>query len=338
MDRLTLGDLGERRILREIIPEYVSGAGDDCAIEPIETGFLTITTDPVPPPAAKVIGGDPDLFWMGWLLVTINASDIAASGARPLSFVAALDLPKDLPIPDFRRLLEGIGASCKKNGLKFVGGNLREAEKISAVGTAFGIAKSEPLRRTGAANGDLLVVIGQGGGFWRDAEKIRRGEALEKMLSPVFSPISQALVMHKLNEHKLIACAMDSSDGLAPTLVELALVNNLGISVDLERIRKSSPKDTLERVERLWMGWGDWTVVTAVKTENFTEVEAILSEKGAAYTVIGKFSNALDGVYLYDGDRSIPIPRLESERFAYDSWFLGGIDEYIKRIQDFELP
>lgn len=97
----TLGDLGERRILREVIPRFSSAAGDDCAAIHGGAGTTVITTDPVPPPAATVIGGDPDLFWTGWLLVTINASDIAASGARPVAFVAALDLPRDLEVSSF---------------------------------------------------------------------------------------------------------------------------------------------------------------------------------------------------------------------------------------------
>jgi thiamine monophosphate kinase len=39
-----LGDLGERRILHEIIPKYVSAAGDDCAVLGQHNGTLVITT------------------------------------------------------------------------------------------------------------------------------------------------------------------------------------------------------------------------------------------------------------------------------------------------------
>lgn len=74
----TLIDLGERRILQTIIPRIVAGAGDDCASIELPMGQLVATTDPVPPPAAASIGKDDDPFWMGWLLVTINASDLAA--------------------------------------------------------------------------------------------------------------------------------------------------------------------------------------------------------------------------------------------------------------------
>src|SRR5262245_17352750 len=126
----TLFDLGERRILREIIPRFVSAAGDDCASVTLRSSHVLITTDPVPRPAARIIGQDDDPYWLGWLLVTINASDIAASGAVPEGFVAALDLPKHFAVTDFERLLQGIVDSCQAHGLRYVGGNIREANEI----------------------------------------------------------------------------------------------------------------------------------------------------------------------------------------------------------------
>src|SRR5260370_26116687 len=103
-DHPTLFDLGERRILREIIPKFVEGAGHDCANVYLASRQSVITTDPVPRPAAAGIGGDNDPFWFGWLLVTINASDIAGSGAGPGAFLAALALPRDYPAALLERL------------------------------------------------------------------------------------------------------------------------------------------------------------------------------------------------------------------------------------------
>src|SRR4029077_15495464 len=100
---------------------------------------------------------------------------IAASGARPEGFVAALDLPREYPIPSFERLLEGIRDSCRVHGLRYVGGNIREAKEVAAVGTAFGSSPRLPLRRCGAQAGDNLVVLGASGRFWFDAFMLRAG-------------------------------------------------------------------------------------------------------------------------------------------------------------------
>jgi thiamine-monophosphate kinase len=100
-----LRDLGEREILRAIVPKFCQSAGDDCAIISLSGMDLVLTTDPVPPPAARVIGNDPDLYWMGWLLVIINCSDLAAAGASPIAFLCAAEAPPNLTVNDFERFL-----------------------------------------------------------------------------------------------------------------------------------------------------------------------------------------------------------------------------------------
>lgn len=249
----TLSDLGERRLLREVIPRFVEGAGSDCAIIRPQGATVVVTTDPVPRPAAEVIGGDRDPYWLGWLLVTINASDIAASGARPDSFVAALDLPGDYLLSDFERLLFGIQSSCRANHLKYVGGNLRESNVLAGVGTAFGSTNFQPLTRAGLKVGDSIYVLGAGGRFWTDVSKLSRGAEIDKRSSPLFSPISQSPIMHVLHEQGLARCAMDTSDGLAPTLEELALVNELTLEID---VRSMCVTGECDEEVRNWFGWG----------------------------------------------------------------------------------
>jgi len=335
----TLGELGERRILREIIPRFADAIGDDCAAVEGGDGTLVITTDPVPVPAALLIGLESDLFWTGWLLVTINASDIAASGALPLAFVAALDLPRDLEVRKLERLLSGIRDSCTANGLLYVGGNLREADRVRAVGTAIGRSARTPLGRKGASDGDLAVVIGQGGRFWADVERFKAGLPLNKATSPLYSPVSQATHMHKLHAAGLVRCAMDTSDGLSPALTEMALANKLGIEVDMPSIRAGGDfADVKERSERLWMGWGDWTILAAVRPSDLRSLEREVKASGTVCTPIGRFVSGDPNVVLRDGDRRLMMGRLESERFASDSWFEIGIDEYRRRLQSFELP
>src|ERR1017187_10744075 len=112
----TLRDLGERYILRHIIPEYCERAGDDCAVMNLPSSDIIVTTDPVPVPAARLIGGDPDPYWVGWLLVVINASDLAAAGAPPLGFVSALELEADSAVELLQRLLLGTRDACRIEG------------------------------------------------------------------------------------------------------------------------------------------------------------------------------------------------------------------------------
>lgn len=335
---MRLSDLGERRILKEILPKYTSGIGDDCAAVLIEDNYLSISTDPCPRPAAEVLAGDDDPYWFGWLLVTINASDLAAAGSRPSSFLAALDLPRDFALERFERMLAGIRDSCNANGMKYVGGNIREASSLSATGTAIGSSSLPPLTRSGATTGSHIIVVGQPGRFWSHVLALQNGESLPDD-SPLFRPTSQVAEMELLKETGVVECAMDTSDGLAPTLQELCSINNLTMEVDLKKLRQScSEKGRLIRSERAWMGWGDWSVVISVSKKRLHEFQKFIRHNNIEAHDIGVFQTGKPRVVLKDDDRSQLLGRLESERFASDSWFYKGIEFYQSELQNLELP
>lgn len=257
--------------------------------------------------------------------MTINASDVAASGARPEGFLAAVDLPREYPIKDFEHLLKGIQASCDANGLRYVGGNLREAITLAAVGTAFGSSPILPLSRKGAQIGDHIIILGEGGRFWADVFRHRRGDIIDKLSSPMFSPVSQVNVVYRLHEAGLIHCAMDTSDGFAPTLEELALVNDASIEIDVSLLRRYSEgfSDIIARAERLWFGWGDWTVVAAVGHEMLPQLKQVMDALIKPWSDVGRIVPGPTGVYLLDGSNKLRAQRLELERFAPDSVVLS---------------
>jgi thiamin-phosphate kinase len=325
----------------ELVTRYVHGAGDDCAAIELAVGELVATTDPVPPPAAATIGKDSDRFWMGWLLVTINASDLAAAGASPLAFLAAIECEASQEVSEFERLLEGISSGCSDAGLAYVGGNIREAKQVAAVGVGLGLCHPhKPLGRIGASDGDLVFSIGQGGVFWRDALRMidGRGPVLKEQ-SPLYKPRSQIRAMHHLAAKELISAAMDNSDGLLPTLVELATKNGLGIEVDTDLLLVPDLSEE-ERVHqaRFWFGWGDWNVIACVPPYRAQRVHEVCQNLGAEVVQIGKCSKEHSGLRLRRNTNVIPAPRLESERFAADSWMLKGIDEYVRMLRTVPLP
>jgi thiamine-monophosphate kinase len=340
-EETTLCDIGEREIVRRILPKYSVGIGDDCASITVNAQQVIITTDPVPQPAARVIGNDPDLFWMGWLLVTINASDLAAAGAHPLAFLAAIEAPSSLALHQFERFLTGVKESCASEGLAYVGGNLREASALSAVGTAIGSCDAGGmLKRQGAAVGDLVVSVGPGGIFWRDALALKlHGIVPTKGNSPLYKPHSQLRVMERLAQDGLVVAAIDNSDGLLPTLGQLSTANSVAIRVDLDRFVVPMGGLGLDvDPARLWLGWGDWNVVAVVRRPEIERVIAVAESVGIPIYQLGEFVNGAAQVLLTrDGEVRV-APRLESERFARDSWFAEGIDGYIDRLLSIPLP
>jgi thiamine-monophosphate kinase len=335
----TLQDLGERRIISDILPQFCARAGDDCAFVEIDGQDIVLTTDPVPVPAAKLIGGDGDLYWVGCLLVTINASDLAAAAATPVAFLSAIECSPGLDIQQFERLLEGIRDSCLKEGLEYIGGNLKESSQFAVTGMAVGrVNHSEGLRRSGARPGDLIFSVGQGGIFWRDVLHIINGEEVEKPRSPVFAPRSQLRNMRLLVESVRPSVSMDNSDGLLPTLSQLSQANKLGINLNLDSLSISGAEDLAVEPYRLWLGWGDWNVVIALCPDDVPAASAIAFQHGFPLIQIGAFTSGDPVVSVQRGERIMPAPRLESERFAKDSWFATGIGGYIELLMSLKLP
>jgi thiamine-monophosphate kinase len=277
---------------------------------------------------------------MGWLLVVINASDLAAAGATPVAFVSAVSAPADLSVERLKRFLAGTSDACTSERLRYVGGNLRESASLGAVGTAIGVrSASLKLSRSGGADGDLVVSVGDGGIFWRDALTIReqRGE-LDREKSPLFKPRSETKAMCTLAEAGLVRAAMDNSDGLLPTLEQLAAANGLRILLDLDSLGVEGA-DTLETdPARLWLGWGDWNVVAVVRENDWVEARDLVHAAGCSAFAIGQLEGGGARVELRRGSKRMEAPRLESERFSKDSWFRGGIESYVDLLLNVELP
>ena len=337
MSPTTLLDLGERRIVEELVRPFCPSLGHDCAFVPVGEGTLVVTIDPLPQPAADTLAGDPDPYWGGWLSVVINASDVAAAGGRPLAYVAAVECPTSTETADFVRLLEGIRDACGSEGLTYVGGNIREGE-WRIVGTAIGfVSGTQPLTRTGGQPGDVVVSVGQGGIFWRDAFLHLEGNPPNPDTSPLFRPRSQIHVMYELRERRLISCAIDNSDGLLPSLQQLS--DSSGVLVELDLSALSVPEcEKLDIApERLWLGWGDWNVIAVLPKANMSEAVKIVESAGAQISRIGRVLDGNPGVLTRRGVTTAPAPRLESERFSRDSWFSAGIDHYVAALLRVDL-
>lgn len=347
----TLREFGERRLIDEILrPRYrENGArfGDDCASVAVPLGNrVVVTTDPCPQPMAELLGFD-DLYYRGWLLGTINLSDLAAAGATPLGLVTSFVLPPELPIADFTRLLDGIDACCAASGTVVLGGNLKEGKQIDVQATAFGTVPDDALSRIGCQAGDIIAVAGPAGNFWAGAlchmERARLPAGLiDRLLEQVLTPRPQLAFGQALLAAGIPVAVMDNSDGLGPSLTTLADLNDVGLIIDLTDLRLSDDVQSAASAldidaARLLFGWGDWHLVFCVDAVRFDEVRAVAAEVDVLLTRIGELT-ASRSRRLLRNDREVALDAPESERFAADSWFTAGIGEYIRQLRTFPMP
>ncbi len=343
-----LSDLGERRIINEILsPRYknkgIKYFGNDCAlISEIKKGsgegFLVGTTDPCPEPMASILGFN-DFYYRGWLLSTINLSDIAASGARPLGLLTSLILPNEMLINDFNRLLDGIDECCELCGTNVIGGNIKESPNIQLSATAFGICdQGKSFSRNGASLGDAIVVIGDLGLFWSGVLSVRNSIKIEKkneeiLLRNILRPKPKIRIAQKLASLNLLSSCMDNSDGLYPTLAQLSEMNGLKALIDLDGIKLPEivvsvcVEMGIDPIRTLF-GWGDWQLIGSTDQKNLSQLMDIGEEYQIPIHKIGNFTEG-NGVFLNVNEQQGPMFQLDSQRFTKESWFTAGIESYI---------
>lgn len=342
---LQLVDLGERRLIAEVLaPRYCEANqsfGDDSALAPLPggPGQLLASTDPCPPPMSRALGFD-DYFYDGWLLATINLSDLAAAGAEPIGLLTSLQLPAEMELDSFIRLLDGIDACCKAHGAKVLGGNLKESPSVDLNATAMGWCDSAPLSRKGARAGDCVLILGELGLFWAATLSVQRElravDPEDQLLRNILRPKAKTRCALRLRKEGLLSSCMDNSDGLQPSLMQLADANRLGIRIDKaslspdEEVRSAAAELAVDPA-RLALGWGDWQLVATCRKEDVSRIGAMAAETGTDAHVIGKVVEG-SGVELLDGADIGPLLSLDSERFSKSSWFAAGLSGYVEQM------
>jgi len=189
--------------------------------------ILAITTDGLAEEIATGLYGDPWLI--GWMLVTVNASDLAAVGARPLGIVICETLPPDARAEWIAGLQRGIAEAADSCGLPVLGGDTNTARLPHLAATAVGLIVGRPLTRCGARPGDALLASGPlGTGAAYAFARLTRADATHL---PAFRPAA------RLREGELLrgfaSACMDTSDGAIATMDELMTRNGVGMRVDV---------------------------------------------------------------------------------------------------------
>lgn len=129
--RVTVRDLGEKRIIAEIIRPLCGktvvpiGIGDDAAMLAVPAGKnVVVSTDKIPEDLLAIQLGLMDAYHHGRYLATVNISDIAAMGGDPAGLVVTLALPDDFSVSYLTDLYRGLVDGCKEWDISVVGGDL----------------------------------------------------------------------------------------------------------------------------------------------------------------------------------------------------------------------
>jgi len=205
---------------------------------------LAITTDSISEEISTGLYDDP--YLIGWMIVTVNISDLAAVGASPLGILVSEIIPKNFGDEKVREIQKGISDACKACNTFVLGGDTNEGERLVLTGTAIGIIKNEkPLTRLGFKPGGILFSSGKLGSG--------NAYAISKLISQTdsfrnYKPLAQIKDCNVIS--KYASCCMDTSDGFISTVDQLMRVNNIGFELGSDWLN-TIEKNALDYVKNL---------------------------------------------------------------------------------------
>lgn len=300
-----ISDLGEKKLVDLIIkkarlfqkdyfsthPQIRDSLGDDAALIDVDSGYLVSTSDMLL--QSTHFPRQMTHRQMGWKIVTVNVSDLAAMGAYPLGILISLGLPQVMPVEQFEEMVDGILEACNFYETPLIGGDTNESPQIVLNGTALGkVSKEKVLMKNNAQKGDLIAVTGPLGlaaaGFEvllaedndsRQKIDLLKGGFMEKAAKHALDPRARIKEGIIASESNLVTACTDITDGLVSELYEmLEPGNNVGIRIYEDKIPFSPlveevSKITGKKLNQMTLYYGeDFELLLTIKKE---EIEAL---------------------------------------------------------------
>jgi thiamine-monophosphate kinase len=320
----TLGGLGERKII-ELIQEKLEGMpdmpipfGDDVAAYPmadnqlaiLKTDMLVGKTD-VPPRMS--------LWQAARKAVVMNVSDFAAKGVRPLAVLVSLGLPKGLTQKSVEEIGRGLNAGAREYGTYVIGGDTGEASDLIISLSVFGLAKKgDVILRSGTRPGDLLAITGLFGKTAAGLKILVEGYHIQPgirqvLVQSVLMPRARLKEGLVLNSTKAVTAAIDSSDGLAWSLHEMARENELGFVIDNVPIAEEAEQfagiNKLDPLELAFHGGEEYELVLTIKPELLERAKKAVVKVDGNLLIIGKAVKKRGILLETKGKRCVVEPR-----------------------------
>lgn len=177
---------------------------------------------------------------VGWKLVAVNLSDLAAKGAEPAGALLALTIAGPGSWED--AFLSGVEAACESYGLALIGGDTialpQGAPRVLGM-TAIGRATGPVPGRDGARDGDALWLVGTVGDAAAGLAQLQADRRAAGPLVDIYRrPVPQLGAGQALAPHA--RAMMDVSDGLLIDARRMAEASGIAIAIDLDSLPLSA--------------------------------------------------------------------------------------------------
>ena len=317
-------NLGERKIIEiiqsrlDVLPKMPIPFGDDVSayeignsnLAVLKTDMLVDKTD-VPPKM--------NLWQASRKAIIMNISDFAAKGVKPLAILVSLGLPRTLKEKDIEQIGRGLNAGAREYGAYIIGGDTNEASDLVISLSLFGMAKKDELTlRSGAKPGNLVAVTGSFGktaaGLKILLDSLEATSKIRKILvESVLMPHARLKEGLTLSKTKAVTAAIDSSDGLAWSLHEIANASKVGFLINKLPIAKEAEEfaeiNRLDPLELTLYGGEEYELVLTIKPNLWRKAEKAVEKVGGKLLSIGKVTAERQVLIEIDGKRRVVEPR-----------------------------
>jgi len=268
---------------------WVGGAGDDAAV----IDGLVVTTDMLHERTDFPTGTT--RYTAGWRAIGASLSDVAAMGASATAAVAAYGAPAFDP-DEIEAFVDGASDVCEATGAAYVGGDLDNHSEFTVAGTVVG-KTDEPIYRHGASPGEAVYVTGTLGRTGAAIREFERGNA--ERGNDLFRFEPRVAAGQRLAD--IVTAMMDSSDGLARSLHQLAEASDCGFDIEWDRLPVDSSVDAVaaDDVERRELSTYFGEDFELVFTGPRADVEAM---RESVDTRISRIGTVTEGGVRADGE------------------------------------
>jgi thiamine-monophosphate kinase len=305
----TLQSIGEQGLL-QLVQRYCPAevVGDDAAVlTPTPGQSIVVTTDVLvdqvhfsdrtTPPHA-----------VGWRSVAANLSDLAAMGAMPIGITVGLALPSETTVDWVEQVYEGMQDCLQEFGGAIMGGDIARSTVRMISITALGeVPPARVIHRSNARVDDAIVVTGFHGSSRAGLELLLHSDlgmgldaADRQVLIQAHQYPQPRFGMRRLLGQGNPIGGMDSSDGLADAVCQIARASGLGARIARSAIpihpalQQFAPEKALE-----WALYGgeDFELVLCMP---LFHAQAILPKLPSGAAIVGQIM-ADPAVLLVDG-------------------------------------
>lgn len=330
--RTDLNELGEFGLIDQLTKSIEinnastkKGIGDDAAILNYGDRDVVVSTDML------VEGVHFDMVFtplkhLGYKSIVVNISDIYAMNAQPRQVTVSIAISSKYSIEAIEDIYAGMKLACRHYGVDLVGGDTTSSLSGLVISiTALGeVEKDKAVQRSGAKDGDLLVVSGDLGGayvglmllqrekeVWKASPKIQPDlDGKDYILARQLKPEARKDIIEMFIQMDLTPTSMiDISDGLASEIKHLCKNSDTGCSLYEEKLPidpqtyQTARDFNLDPTVCALNGGEDYELLFTVSQEDYEKIKG-----NPNMTVIGHMTDKAAGVnFVSSGGSVMPL-------------------------------